>query len=83
MLPVDSKLRLCGVSLHMATHQVPEKGDCGRAWVCKKRTPASHGDLGVWVGHGGSQLQELRELGGGGDFRAPSQRCSLDRTGFG
>lgn len=79
----DSKLRLCGVFLHAASHWVPGKGNCGRVWVCKKYTPASLRNLGVWGRCGNSQPWELSEWGGESDFGALSQRASLGGSGFG
>lgn len=48
MLPVESKLRLCGVSLHALTQL--RSREKGKVWVCEKCKPASRVYLDVWAG---------------------------------
>lgn len=58
----------------MATQLSSRERYGGRAWVCEKCTPASHGNLEACDWHGNSRPWKYSELGGKRDFGALSQR---------
>ena len=65
MLPVDSKLSLCGVLGSQGESTGLQKQRYGgKVWVCKKCSPKSHGNLEAWGWHGSNLPWELREPGG-------------------
>lgn len=48
VLLVDSKLRLCGVFLHAASHWVPGKGNCGRGGCARSTPQPGTYESGIW-----------------------------------
>lgn len=82
VLLVDSKLRLCGVFLHAASHWVPGKGNCGRGGCARSTPQPGTYESGIWECEADVAI-ELSEWGGESDFGALSQRASLGGSGFG
>lgn len=78
MLPVDSKLRLCGVLLHAVT-QLGSREKYGIG--VQKCTPASHENLEAWGMCGNSQPWELKSARRRERFQSSESESARLRTG--